>query len=70
MPDLPKMNTKIMAETVKPTGSGTIGGTPGKASGNDTNDKFVMEGVDSADNTETFPAMQLGWNVNHTPYGK
>lgn len=64
------MNTKIDAETVKPSGFTSIGGTPGKARGNDTNDKFSVEGVDSGDNVAPWPAMLPGWNVNHTPNGK
>ena len=64
----PKMDTSVMAQTVKPSGSSIPNGTPGKASGlMPKNTPFVSEGIDSDDNTNPFPNMEPYWNAHGKP---
>lgn len=61
----PKMNTSVMAVTVKPSGSTISNGTPGKASGwMPANAPFMSEGIDSEDHVSPWPSLPQYWNVN------
>lgn len=63
----PKMDTSVMAQTVKPSGSTVSNGTPGKSGYAPKNAPFISEGIDSQDNTTPFPDLPPYWNAHGNP---
>jgi len=67
MSDRIKMDETAMAKPVDSTfGVSSTGGTPGKASGNDTPDRFDAVAINSEEERKPFPSGQEPyWNSNN-----